>query len=84
MCFLQLPLRTILDTLEEIVNEPTIMPQLPDTELYLIIKGVQSKQKVVQQSIVNVAVKGEKMKLKEINLLYKDVDDSYIKNATNK
>jgi hypothetical protein len=84
MCFLQLPLRTILDTLEEIVNEPTITPQLPDTELYIIIKGVLSKQKVVQQSIVNVAVKGEKMKLKEINLLYKDVDDSYIKNATNK
>ena len=50
---------------------------LPPSQLYIIINGVPTKDKIVWQTLVDVnAVKVAIQKLKEINWLYKNVDDA--------
>ena len=49
---------------------------LPHPELYILVNGKPSKLNVVWRSLINVdALKGVIHKLKEINWLYKEVDD---------
>ena len=58
MFFLPLPLDKTLRTIEDVENNITV--GLPDPELYILISGKLSKNKVLWQSLVNVdQVKGE-------------------------
>ena len=52
------------------------MTNLPHPELYILVNGIPSKLNVVWRSLINVdALKGAIHKLKEINWLYKEVDE---------
>ena len=77
MFFLPLPLDKTLKTIEEVANCKGMFPvRLPDPELYIVVSGKPSKQKVLWQSLVNIAhVRAAIQKLKKINWLYANVDD---------
>ena len=56
---------------------------LPDPELYIIVNGKPTKNKVVWRTLVDVnRVKSAVDKLKQINWLYKDVSDDDIDDST--
>ena len=77
MFFLPLPLNKTWDTLSEIELGGSGLVALPDPQLYIIVNGVPTKDKIVWQTLVDVnAVKLAIQKLKEINWLYKNVDDA--------
>ena len=84
MFFLPLPLEKTLKTIEEVWKTPGEgMAGLPDPELYTVVNGKPSKNKILWQSIVNVDhIKAAVLKLKEINWLYADVDNSSIDDAS--
>ena len=72
-------------TIRQIENDPDDIDSeeeddcLPSPELYVIVKGKPTKQKVVWCSIVNVnALRASLRKLKEINWLYKQVPSDCI------
>ena len=72
-----------METLGE-VGTTTIVP-IPDPELYIMVNGVPTKGKVVWRSLVDInAVKAAFVKLKEINRLYKNIDDKSLEEATKK
>ena len=71
-----------METLGE-VGSTTIVP-IPDPELYIMVNGVPTKGKVVWRSLVDINVKAAFVKLKEINWLYKNVDDKSLEDATKK
>ena len=74
MFFLPLPLGKTLETLDQ-VNHP--VTSLASPELYIIVNGKPTTNKMVWRSLVNVKdIKGAVEKLRQINWLYKDVDDS--------
>ena len=61
------------------------MSTLPDPELYIIVDGRPTKDKVVWQSIVDVDnVRHAVDKLRETNWLYRTVDDDSVDEATKK
>ena len=86
MFFLPLPLEKTLETLGE-VRQPGVAgsldspdgentTHLPHPELYILVNGKPSKLNVVWRSRINVdALKGAIHKLKEMNWLYKEVDE---------
>ena len=78
MFFLPLPLNKTWDTLSEVeLGRTDLLVALPDPQLYIIVNGVPTKDKIVWQTLVDVnAVKLAIKKLKEINWLYKNVDDA--------
>ncbi|KAL5502532.1 hypothetical protein EMCRGX_G009328 [Ephydatia muelleri] len=78
MFFLPLPLNKTWDTLSEVeLGRTDLLVALPDPQLYIIVNGVPTKDKIVWQTLVDVnAVKLAIQKLKEINWLYKNVDDA--------
>ena len=81
MFFLPLPLDKTLKTIDNIENDTT--KELPDPELYIIVSGKPSKNKILWQSLVNVAqVKAAVQKQKTINWLYADIDDSSVDDAS--
>ena len=81
MFFLPLPLDKTLQTIEDVENNTTV--GLPDPELYILISGKPSKNKVLWQSLVNVdQVKAAVQKLRSINWLYANVNDSSIDDAS--
>ena len=85
MFFLPLPLSKTLETLEEVKPSSQIASKrtLPHPELYIMVNGRPSKQQVVWQSMVNVdTLKAAIQKLKEINWLYKDVDENDLDNVS--
>ena len=58
------------------------MSSLPDPELYILVDGRPTKDKVVWQTLVDVNnVKQAVNKLKEINIFYKDLDESAVDDA---
>ena len=68
MFFLPLPLNNTLDTLSEV--QPDGVVALPDPQLFIIVNGVPTKNKIVWQTLVDVnAIKQAVQKLKEINWL---------------
>ena len=91
MFFLPLPLKKTLETLGDVNPGNYSLSQrgdidphvpLPDPELYIMVNGIPSEKKVIWRSIVDVnTVKGAIQKLREINWLYKDVDDTSIDNV---
>ena len=81
MFFLPLPHDKTLKTIDDIENNTTI--ELPNPELYIIVSVKPSKNKILWQSLVNVAqVKAAVQKLKAINWLYVDRDDSSVDDAS--
>ena len=83
--FLPLPLEKTLKTIDEVHNNKSGegLAGLPDPELYIIINGKPSRNKILWQSVVNVEhVKAAVEKLREINWLYADVEDSSIDDAS--
>ena len=71
MLFLPLPLQKTLQTIDEMQSNKSCegLAGLPDPELYIIVNGKPSKNKILWQSVVNVEhVKAAVQKLKEIQL----------------
>ena len=66
MFFLPLPFDKTLQTIEDVENSKNMA--LPDPELYIVVSSKPSKQKVLWQSMINVApVRVAVQKLKHIN-----------------
>ena len=90
MFFLLLPLQNTLDRLDEAgfrgqFSTDDIMSTLPDPELYIIVDGRPTKDKVVWQSIVDVDnVRHAVDKLRETNWLYRTTDEDSVDKATKK
>ena len=78
MFFLPLPLEKTLQTIDEVHKNKSGegLAGLPDPELYIIVNGKPSKNKILWQSVVNVHhVKAAFKKLRETNWVYADVED---------
>ena len=75
MFFLPLPFEKTVQTIEEVGSSSSSV-ELPPPELYIIVNGKPSKQKVMWRSLVDInAIKAAIQKLKEVNWLYKAVDE---------
>ena len=82
MFFLPLPLNKTLATLDEVEQSSSAKSALPNPELYIIVNGKPTKQKVVWRSLVDVnQVKAAILKLKDINWLYREVTDESVDEA---
>uniref|UniRef100_A0A1X7TVM3 DUF6570 domain-containing protein n=1 Tax=Amphimedon queenslandica TaxID=400682 RepID=A0A1X7TVM3_AMPQE len=76
MFYLPLPLEKTMDTLNEVGIDSN---HLPNPELYIIINGQPTKSNNVWRSLVDVnKIKAALTKLKEINWLYRNIDDDSI------
>ena len=76
MFYLPLPLEKTMETLNEVGIDSN---HLPDPELHIIINGQPTKSNNVWRSLVDVnKIKAALRKLKEINWLYRSVDDDSI------
>ena len=76
MFHLPLPLEKTMATLDKAGIDS---PNLPKPELYIIVNGQPTKSNTVWQTLVDVnRVKAALLKLKEINWLYRNVDDDTI------
>ena len=90
MFFLPLPLQNTLDKLDEagfraVFSSDDFMSTLPDPELYIIVDGRPTKDKVVWQGLVDVDnVRRAVEKLKDTNWLYRNVDEGSIDEAAKK
>ena len=81
MFFLPLPLDRTLQTIEAVESNASV--GLPDPEIYVLVSGKPSKNKLLWQSLVNVGhVRAAVEKLREINWLYATVDDSSVDDAS--
>ena len=79
MFFLPLPLDKTMETLEKVKD--TCM--LPSPELYIIVNGKPTKAKVMWRSLVDVNdLTAAVRKLREINWLYKDIDEQSLDEVT--
>ena len=82
MFFLPLPLSKTLDTVDEVGQSGSAKSALPNPELYIIVNGKPTKQKVGWRSLVDVnQVKAAIQKLKDINWLYSEVTDKSVDEA---
>ena len=76
MFHLPLPLEKTMATLDEAGIDS---PNFPKPELYIIVNGQPTKSNTIWQTLVDVNwVKAALLKLKEINWLYRNVDDDTI------
>ena len=79
MFFLPLPLQNTIEDLgiNDLMSDDLQM--LPDPELYILLDGRPTKDKVVWQTLVDVNdIKKAVNKLKETNWLYKNVDENSV------
>ena len=90
MFFLPLPLQSTLDKLDEAgfrahFSPDDIMSTLPDPDLYIIVDGRPTKDKVVWQGLVDVDnVKRAAEMLKDTNWLYRNVNKGSVDEAAKK
>ena len=88
--FLPLPLQNTLDRLDEAgfraqFSPDDIMSILPDPELYIIVDGRPTKDKVVWQGIADVNnVRHAVEKSRDTNWLYRTLDESSVDEAAKK
>jgi len=81
MFLLPLPMNKTLATLDEVGQSGSAKSALPNPELYIIVNGKPTKQKVVWHSLVDVnQVKAAIQKLKDIGL-YSEVTDESVDEA---
>ena len=84
MFFLPLPLQNTIDKLDTLgmPKQTEGVDVLPDPELYILLDGRPTKDKVVWQSLVDVSdIKRAVKKLKETNWLYRNIDESSVDDA---
>jgi len=75
-------LNKTLATLDEVEQSSSAKSALPNPELYIIVNGKPTKQKVVWCSLVDVnQVKAAIQKLKDTNWLYREVTDEPVDEA---
>ena len=84
MFFLPLPLQNTIEAFDDLgINDLVSddLQMLPDPELYILLDGRPTKDKVVWQTLVDVNdIKKAVNKLKETNWLYKNINEnSFIK-----
>ena len=80
MFFLPLPLNKTLQTLDDVQNNTSV---LPDPELYIIVNGRPTKGKVVWRSLVNVNhIKTAISTLRCCNWLYRGIPEECIDDTT--
>ena len=89
MFFLPLPLQNTIEAFDDLGMPSDFMSEdlqmLPDPELYIVLDGQPTKNKVVWQSLVDVNdIKRAVKKLKETNWLYKNIDESSVDDAAKK
>ena len=90
MFFFPLPLQSTLDRLDEAgfrayFSADDIMSTLPDLELYIIMDGRPTKDKIVWQGLVDVNnVKHAVEMLKETNWLYRNINEDSVDEAAKK
>ena len=89
MFFLPLPLQKTIEVLDDLGIPNDFMSEdlqmLPDPELYILLDGQPTKNKVVWQSLVDVNdIKRAVKKLKETNWLYKNIDENSADDAAKK
>ena len=87
MFFLPLPLQNTLDCLDEVGFGKSCenVTGLPDPELYIIVDSRPTKDKVIWQTLVDIdRVKRAVDKLRDINWLYNDVDQTSVDEASRK
>ena len=85
--FLPLPLQDTSDKLDTVglPDDLTSQVMLPNPELYIIIDGRPTKDKIVWQSLVDVdSIKSAVKKLKDTNWLYQNIDEDSIDDAAKK
>ena len=88
--FLPLPLQNTLDRLDEAgfkaeFTSDDTMSILPDPELYIIVDGRPTKDKIVWQGLVDIDnVKCAVEILKDTNWLYRNVDEGCVDEAAKK
>ena len=84
MFFLPLPLDKTLATLEEMQNSVSgTKTGLPDPELFIIVNSKSKTRNTVWQSLINVnTLRGALRKLKEINWVYADIDETSLDDAS--
>ena len=75
MIYLPLPFEKTVRTLEEVGSSISNV-SLPPPELYIIVNGKPSKLKVMWRSLVDINAAIQK--LKEVNWLYKAVDEDEV------
>ena len=81
MFFLPLPLDRTLQTIEDVESNASV--GLPDPEIYVLVSGKPSTNKLLWQVLVNVGqVRAAVEKLREINWLYAAVDDRSVEDAS--
>ena len=74
-----LPLSKTVHTLEQVQDNDSDNFALPSPELYIILNGKPTKNRVVWRSLVDVnRVKTALQKLKEINWLYKGINSDSV------
>ena len=67
------------------INEIQDDPNLADPKLYIILNGVPTKKKVIWRYLIDINnLKAAIAKLKDINWLYKSVDDKCLDEAAKK
>ena len=89
MFFLPLPLQNTLETLNELELAHSSISDdvqiLPDPELYILLDGQPTKNKVVWQTLLDLhKIKKPITKLKQTNWLYKNIDESTVDDAAKK
>ena len=90
MFFLPLPLQNTLDRLDEAgfkakFSTDDVTSTLVDPELYIIVDGSPSKDKIVWQGLVDIDnVRHAVEKLKDTNWLYKNVDEGSVDESAKK
>ena len=89
MFFLPLPLQNTIEAFDDLGIPNDLMSEdlqlLPDPELYILLDGRPTKDKVVWQTLVDVNdIKKAVTKLKETNWLYKNIDENSVDDAAKK
>ena len=88
MFFLPLPLQNTIEAFDDLgINDLVSddLQMLPDPELYILLDGRPTKDKVVWQTLVDVNdIKKAVNKLKETNWLYKNINENSVDDAAKK
>ena len=85
--FLPLPVQDTIDKLNTVGLTEGISPEqiLPDPELYIVIDGSPTKDKVIWQSLLDVESMKKAVKLlKDTNWLYQNIDEDSVDDAAKK
>ena len=82
MFFLLLPFNKTLETTDQVKCSSGGETTLPDPELYIVVNGKPTSSNIVWRTLLNIEdIRKAIQKLKDINWLYREVDDDSIDNV---